>query len=146
MGGPTTARATIHFRGVAHQGYEPDADSEYVREPYDPTDNVAIFVRNRSTGHTVQTIAKAETIANPDFQRWLSHQSASGYDIYVGMNPSNTALTPGLRVTSGTSGMSISTSTETPGLSNQLGDNRCLSSLRPQQIKGWEALTASEET
>jgi len=66
---------------------EPDADSEYVREPYDPTDNVAIFVRNRSTGHTVQTIAKAETIANPDFQRWLSHQSASGYDIYVGMNP-----------------------------------------------------------
>jgi len=87
MAGPTTARATIRFRGVAHQGYEPDADSEYVREPYDPTDNVAIFVRNRSTGHTVQTIAKAETIANPDFQRWPSHQSASGYDIYVGMNP-----------------------------------------------------------
>jgi len=51
--------------------------SEYVRELYNSSDNVAILVRNRSTGHTVQTIAKAEAVANPDFQQWLSHQSAS---------------------------------------------------------------------
>lgn len=60
--------------------------SEYVRELFDPSDNVAILVRNRSTGHTIQIIAKAEAIANP-FQRWLSHQSASAADVYVGMNP-----------------------------------------------------------
>ena len=60
--------------------------SEYVRELFDPSDNVAILVRNRSTGHTIQIIAKAEAIANP-FQRWLSHQSASADDVYVGMNP-----------------------------------------------------------
>jgi hypothetical protein len=29
--------------------------SEYVRELFGPEDNTAILVRNRSTGHTVQT-------------------------------------------------------------------------------------------
>ena len=61
--------------------------SEYVRELFGPADNVAILVRNRSTGHTVQTIAKAEAIASPGFQSWLANQSASGSDLYVGMNP-----------------------------------------------------------
>jgi RepB DNA-primase from phage plasmid len=61
--------------------------SEYVRELFGPEDNAAILVRNRSTGHTIQTIAKAETIASTDFQSWLAGQSASGYDVFVGMNP-----------------------------------------------------------
>src|SRR5580692_2100691 len=61
--------------------------SEYVRELFGPEDSAAILVRNRFTGHTVQTIAKAETIASPDFQTWLAGQSASGYDVFMGMNP-----------------------------------------------------------
>jgi hypothetical protein len=61
--------------------------SEYVLALFEPTDNVAILLRNRSTRHTVQTIAKAEAVANPEFQRWIANQSASGYDVYVGMNP-----------------------------------------------------------
>jgi hypothetical protein len=61
--------------------------SEYVRELFGPTDNTAILVRNRSTGHTVQTIAKAEAIASPSFQTWLANQSARGYDVFMGMNP-----------------------------------------------------------
>jgi hypothetical protein len=61
--------------------------SEYVRQLFRPEDNVAILVRNRSTSHTVQTIAKAEAIASPNFQSWLANQSAAGSDIYVGMNP-----------------------------------------------------------
>lgn len=61
--------------------------SEYVRELFEPPDNAAILVRNRSTGHTVQTISKAETIAGPGFQTWLTNQSASGYDVFMGMNP-----------------------------------------------------------
>jgi hypothetical protein len=61
--------------------------SEYVRELFEPTDNAAILVRNRSTGHTVQTISKAETIASPPFQNWLANQNASGYDVFMGMNP-----------------------------------------------------------
>jgi RepB DNA-primase from phage plasmid len=61
--------------------------SEYVRELFEPEDNAAILVRNRSTGHTVQRIAKAETIASPAFQTWLANQSAGGSDVFVGMNP-----------------------------------------------------------
>jgi hypothetical protein len=61
--------------------------SEYVRELFEPTDNAAILVRNRSTGHTVQTVAKAETIVSPRFQSWLAGRSASGYDVFMGMNP-----------------------------------------------------------
>jgi hypothetical protein len=61
--------------------------SEYVRELFEPADNAAILVRNRSTGHTVQRIARAETIASPDFQTWLASQNAGGSDVFVGMNP-----------------------------------------------------------
>src|SRR6202049_4784115 len=61
--------------------------SEYVRELFEPADNAAILVRNRSTGHTVQRIAKAEAIASPGFQTWLEHQNASGSDVFMGMNP-----------------------------------------------------------
>jgi hypothetical protein len=61
--------------------------SAYVRELLGPEDNAAILVRNRSTGHTVQTIARAATITDPDFQSWLAGHSARGYDVYMGMNP-----------------------------------------------------------
>jgi hypothetical protein len=60
--------------------------SEYVRELFEPADNAAILVRSRSTGHAVQTISKAETIAGPRFQTWLTNQNASGYDVFMGMN------------------------------------------------------------
>ena len=61
--------------------------SEYVRELFEPGDNAAILVRNRSRGHTVQRIAKAETVASPGFQTWLENQNASGSDVFMGMNP-----------------------------------------------------------
>lgn len=61
--------------------------SEYVLKLFEPADNTAILVRNRSIGRTVQRIAKAQTIASPGFQTWLANQSASGSDVFVGMNP-----------------------------------------------------------
>src|SRR5260370_24821232 len=61
--------------------------SEYVRELFEPADNVAILVRHRGSGKTVQRIAKTETIASPEFQEWLAAQNAAGSDAYIGMNP-----------------------------------------------------------
>jgi hypothetical protein len=61
--------------------------SEYIRELFEPTDNVAVLVRNRGTGKTVQRIAKAEMVASPQFQEWLATHNAAGADVYVGMNP-----------------------------------------------------------
>ncbi len=61
--------------------------SEYTLALFEPSDNVAILVRNRATGKTVQRIAKAETAANPEFQTWLANQNAVGSDVFIGMNP-----------------------------------------------------------
>jgi hypothetical protein len=61
--------------------------SGYVRELFEPTDNAAILIRDRGTGKTIQRITKAETIASPEFQAWLTARSAAGSDVYVGMNP-----------------------------------------------------------
>src|SRR5260370_7534742 len=61
--------------------------SEYAGELFKPGDNVAILVRNRGSGKAVQRIAKAETVAGPEFQEWLAVHNASGSDVFVGMNP-----------------------------------------------------------
>lgn len=61
--------------------------SQYILELFESTDNVAILVRSRSTDRTVQRIAKAETVASPEFLAWLAHHNACGSDIFVGMNP-----------------------------------------------------------
>ncbi len=61
--------------------------SEYVRELFEPADNAAILVRNRSTGQTIQRIAKAETVSSPGFQTWLANQNVGGSDVFIGMNP-----------------------------------------------------------
>jgi RepB DNA-primase N-terminal domain len=61
--------------------------SEYVLELFEPSDNAAILVRNRSTGHTVQRIAKAETVSSPTFQTWLRNENVRGSDVFIGMNP-----------------------------------------------------------
>lgn len=61
--------------------------SEYIRKLFGSEENAAILVRNRSSRHTIQTILKAEVIASPTFQAWLSSQNARGYDVFVGMNP-----------------------------------------------------------
>lgn len=60
---------------------------EYVLALFEPEDNAAVLVRNRRTGHTVQRIAPAETIAGPEFQSWLRHENTAGADLFIGMNP-----------------------------------------------------------
>lgn len=70
-------------------GYEPRnlTAPQYIRALFANDDHVAILVRNRATGRTIQRIARAESVASPAFQSWLAHQSAAGSDVYVGMNP-----------------------------------------------------------
>jgi RepB DNA-primase N-terminal domain len=61
--------------------------SEYVLALYEPTDNVAVLARNRSTGQTVQQITTAETVTTPEFESWLKRENSAGADIFIGMNP-----------------------------------------------------------
>ncbi len=62
--------------------------SEYVLDLFEPAENVAVLVRNRATGKTIQRIARAETVAQLRIsRRWLANQNAAGSDVFLGMNP-----------------------------------------------------------
>jgi len=61
--------------------------AEYVFALHEPSDHVAVLVRNRTQQQTMQRILPAETIASAPFQSWLREQNLSGADIFVGMNP-----------------------------------------------------------
>jgi hypothetical protein len=61
--------------------------SEYILALFAPTDNVAVLVRHRHLGHTLQRITKAELIAAPEFQSVLLERNRAGADIFIGMNP-----------------------------------------------------------
>jgi len=61
--------------------------AEYVFALHEPSDHVAVLVRNRTQQQTMQRILPAETIASALFQSWLSEQNLSGADIFIGMNP-----------------------------------------------------------
>jgi hypothetical protein len=61
--------------------------SEYVLALFAPSDNVAILVRHRHLGHSLQRITRAELIPAPEFQFVLLEQNRAGADIFIGMNP-----------------------------------------------------------
>jgi hypothetical protein len=61
--------------------------SEYVLALFQPSDNVAILLRNRRLGHTLQRITKADIIVSPEFQSVLAEQNRAGTDVFIGMNP-----------------------------------------------------------
>jgi hypothetical protein len=70
-----------------HFAPKPLTAPQYVLALFPPTDNVAILVRNRRLGHTLQRITKAEVIARAEFQAALLEQNHAGADVFVGMNP-----------------------------------------------------------
>jgi hypothetical protein len=61
---------------------------EYVRASFHPTDRLAILVRNRKRGETIQRITSSARIVEPAFQDWLRFKNYQEFsDIYIGMNP-----------------------------------------------------------
>ena len=61
---------------------------EYLGAAFEPSDRLAILVRSRVRGETVQRITTAERIAEPTFQQWLHFKNdREDADVYVGMNP-----------------------------------------------------------
>jgi hypothetical protein len=60
---------------------------EYVFALHEPSDQIAILVRNRTLHQTTQRILAAEGVASAPFQSWLQEQNQSGADIFIGMNP-----------------------------------------------------------
>ena len=61
----------------------------YIEENFEAADWLAVVVRNRETGETVQRITTAQQIASHQFQAWLRYKNAHGSDIYLSLNTLN---------------------------------------------------------
>jgi hypothetical protein len=64
---------------------------EYLAGTFQPSDRLAVLVRNRQRGEIVQRITTAGRIVEPSFQEWLHFKNdREDFDVYVGMNPLKT--------------------------------------------------------
>src|SRR5579864_896563 len=59
--------------------------SEYILQNFEPKDRIAVLMRDRRAGETIQQITMARNAASPDFQAWLQHKNVTS-DVYIGMN------------------------------------------------------------
>lgn len=61
--------------------------AEYIRTTFNSSDRLAVLVRNRSRGETIQRITTSARIVEPAFQEWMHFKNEKeSCDIYVGMN------------------------------------------------------------
>jgi hypothetical protein len=60
--------------------------SDYIRGNFEPADRLAVVLVDRRADSVIQRIAAAENIAGLDFQAWLRHKNANGYEVYLSMN------------------------------------------------------------
>jgi hypothetical protein len=61
--------------------------AEYIRANFQPSDRIAILVRNRRRGETIQRISSVDKVAGVSFQDWMRYKNEKdGCDVYVGMN------------------------------------------------------------
>ena len=67
------------------------APLRFLRTAFEPADWVAVFLKNYRTGQTVQRVVPIESALLPPFQRWLRHQNANRWNVYVSVN----AIRPG---------------------------------------------------
>jgi hypothetical protein len=63
------------------------SSTEYILTNFQPSDRLAVLVRNNGRRETVQRITTAGKMAEPSFQDWLLHKNEKeSFDIYIGMN------------------------------------------------------------
>jgi hypothetical protein len=63
-----------------------DIATDYIRENFEPYDRLAVVLADHRAGSVIQRIAVAENIAVAEFQAWLRHKNANGYEVYISMN------------------------------------------------------------
>jgi hypothetical protein len=61
--------------------------AEYIRANFQPTDRIAVLVRNRKRDETIQRIATIDKVTARSFQDWMRYKNdKDSCDVYVGMN------------------------------------------------------------
>jgi RepB DNA-primase from phage plasmid len=65
----------------------PLSAAEYISANFEPSDRIAILVRNAKRGETIQRISTTVKVIDSSFQDWLRYKNERDRcDIYVGMN------------------------------------------------------------
>ena len=85
----TTAKKSVASSQAASEERALQSEAvarRYIQENFEAMDWLAVVVRNRETGETVQRITTAHQIASHEFQAWLRHKNAHGSDIYLSLN------------------------------------------------------------
>jgi len=65
------------------------AASEYIRANFRNEDRIAVVLIQKSSGHVLQRLSTAGTVASEEFQRWLASMNANPgprYEVYLSMN------------------------------------------------------------
>ena len=60
---------------------------QYIFALFEPSDNIAVLLRDPQHHQILQHISTAESVADPDYQSWLAERNRSGSDVFLGMNP-----------------------------------------------------------
>src|ERR1051326_6083371 len=63
----------------------PVSATDYILENFEPSDRIALLVRSRTSGQTIQRITTAKNASSQEFQKWLKHKNLD-CDVYIGMN------------------------------------------------------------
>ena len=63
-----------------------NAPSCFLRTAFEPSDWIAVFLKNYRTGQTAQRVVSVQSAAAPEFQRWLRYQNANRWNVYVSVN------------------------------------------------------------
>jgi hypothetical protein len=63
----------------------PVSATDYILENFEPSDRIALLVRSRTSGQTIQRITTAKNASSQEFQKWLQHKNLE-CDVYIGMN------------------------------------------------------------
>ena len=63
-----------------------NAPARFLSTAFEPSDWIAVFLKNYRTGQTTQRVVSVQRAAAPDFQRWLRYQNANRWNVYVSVN------------------------------------------------------------
>ena len=63
-----------------------EAPCRFLRTAFEPSDWIAVFLKNYGTGQTAQRVVPVERAVSFQFQRWLRSQNAHRWNIYVSVN------------------------------------------------------------
>ncbi len=59
---------------------------DFIKDNYEPDDRLALVVKNSLDNRVTQRIDSAQTMASPDFQKWLRDHNERGGEIYLTTN------------------------------------------------------------